>query len=74
MSPRIPYEIMSYQVELLYQKQFDSNQDAAITKHCEYIAEFIRACGYTEEEYLERWMVEQEKIHPILLERNVNLS
>jgi hypothetical protein len=71
---KIPYDQVAYQVEVLYQKEFAPEQDAAITKHCEFIAEFIRACGWTEDEYFERWMKEQDKLEPILPERNINLS
>lgn len=54
---KVSYEIMALEVEKLYSKEFPPH-DAAITKHCELIAEFIRACGYSEEEYWERWVKE----------------
>jgi len=65
MVARVPYEVMAYQVEILYQKEFPPH-DPAITQHCEFIAEFIRSCGWTEEEYWDRWVKENpiEEIDP----------
>jgi hypothetical protein len=57
---KIPYLIMALEVERLYSKEFPEGDDAAITKHCEYIASFINSCGYSEDEYMERWMREQD--------------
>jgi len=57
---RIPFPIVMLQVETMFQKDIPEDNDEAILQHCELITEFIRACGYTEEEYLERWMQEQE--------------
>lgn len=54
---KIPYNIMALEVEKLYQKDFPPH-DPAIAAHCEYIAEFIRSCGWTEEEYWDRWVKE----------------
>jgi hypothetical protein len=73
MTQKIPYEIMAYQVELLYQKDFPPH-DAAITAHCEFIAEFIKSCGWTEDEYFDRWIQEGDKIDPVPRKLNPNLS
>ena len=73
MTTRIPYEVMALEVEKLYQKDFPPH-DPAITAHCEFIAEFIRSCGWTEEEYWERWCREEDKVRPILPERDLRLS
>lgn len=58
---RVAYPILAYQVELLYQKQFDDSQVKAINEHCEYIATFIKAAGWDEEEYWDQWYREQDK-------------
>ena len=73
MTTKIQYEVMAYEVEKLYQKDFPPG-DPAINEHCEFIASFIRACGWDEHEYWERWCREEDKINPILPERNINLS
>jgi hypothetical protein len=58
---KIPYPILAYEIEKLYAKEFsDWNDVKAIEDHCEYIAAFIKAAGYTEEEYMELWMQNQE--------------
>lgn len=51
-----PAEYVMREVDKLYEKQFDPSQTAAIEAHCEFIAEFIRACGWTEEEYIRALM------------------
>lgn len=71
MTTKVPYEVMALEVEKLYQKEFPKN-DPAITKHCEFIAEFIRSCGWTEEEYMTRWMAEQDKENPLTTNRNLS--
>lgn len=53
---KIPYEIMSIHVSQMYTKKFDENDIEAINKYCENIAEFIRACGWSEDEYVQRLM------------------
>jgi hypothetical protein len=60
MNNKISYPILALQIELLYQREFAEGNDKAIEDHCLYIANFIRSCGWTEEEYLERWMREQD--------------
>ena len=57
---KIPYEVMALEVERLYAREFPPNSDRAIEEHCEYIATFIESCGWTVEEYLQRWMHEGE--------------
>jgi hypothetical protein len=49
---KLPYEYVSREVDKLYEKQIDSSETEAINKHCEFIADFIRACGWTEEEFI----------------------
>lgn len=54
---RVPYEILAVEIEKLYAKEFPPH-DPAISNHCAFIAEFIRSCGWTEEEYWDRWVKE----------------
>lgn len=51
-----PAEYVMREVDKLYEKQFEDHETNAIEKHCEFIAEFIRACGWTEEEYIRALM------------------
>lgn len=61
MSPvKVPYEVMALEVEKLYQKEFPDTALTQIEEHCEFIATFIESCGWTTEEYLQRWMHESE--------------
>jgi hypothetical protein len=49
---KLPYDYVSREVDKLYDKQFDENDVDSINKHCDFIRDFINACGWTEEEYL----------------------
>jgi len=49
---KVTWEYLSVEVDKLYQKEFDPSNVKGINEHCEYIAEYIRACGWTETEYL----------------------
>jgi len=60
---KLPYEYVSREVDKLYKKEFDPSETEAINKHCEFIADFIRACGWTEEEFI-RAMFGFESIEP----------
>ena len=53
---RISYELLAYQVDKLYAVEFSDDDEDAIIKHCEYIAEFIKACGWQEEEYMDEFI------------------
>lgn len=55
---KVPYPILALEVEKLYAREFNDDQLKEIDEHCKFIAEFIKACGYSEEEYMERWMKE----------------
>jgi len=55
---KIPYHILALQVELLFEKEI-LEQDA--DAHCKYIADFINSCGWTETEYFNFWIKEQNK-------------
>ena len=53
---KLPYGYVSLHVDKMYEKRFDESNLEGINKHCEFIAEFIKACGYTEEEYIRAMM------------------
>lgn len=52
--PKVPFEILFLEVEKLYQKQFPPGAYKAIEEHCEYISQFIEACGWSIDQYQER--------------------
>ena len=47
---------MAYEVDKLYAVEFGDDDEEAIIKHCEYIAQFIQACSWTEEEYMDEFI------------------
>jgi hypothetical protein len=47
-----PYYYVAAQVDKLYEKKFDESDTISINKHCEFIADYINACGYAEEEFI----------------------
>ena len=57
---RIPFCVLSLEVEKLYQKEFPEGNDKAIEEHCNYISDFILACGYSVEEYFDMWIKEND--------------
>lgn len=52
MTQRLPFAYLSKEVDKLYEKQFDTNDIKGIEAHCDFIAEYIRACGWSEEDYI----------------------
>lgn len=54
-SPKVSYEILTAEVDKLYQKQIPIGNNQAIEQHCEFIASFIESCGWTVEEYFEEF-------------------
>jgi len=53
MSPvKIPFDQLYIEVDKLYRKEFSANDSKGINAHCEFIGEFIRAAGYTEDEFI----------------------
>ena len=51
MSNRLPYSYLQKEVDKLYSKEFDDNDLKGIEAHCDFIAAYIRACGWSEEQY-----------------------
>jgi len=47
-----PYEYVVKELDKLYAVQFPETDVEGINKHCEFIGEFIRACGWTEDEMI----------------------
>jgi hypothetical protein len=53
MSPvKIPFNLLYIEVDKLYRKEFNPNDIKGINAQCEFIGEFIRAAGYTEDEFI----------------------
>lgn len=50
---KINFAIVAFEVEKMYNK--DIKNDSDIEQQCLLIAEYIKSCGYTEEEYIQRY-------------------
>jgi len=57
---RVPFLVVALEVEKLYQKVIAEDNDQAIEDHCEFIANYIEATGWQIDEYLERWMQDDD--------------
>lgn len=55
---KIPYEILSVQVELMYAKTFPEGAHKSIEEHCETIQALIEGAGWDTDEYLNRWFAD----------------
>ena len=54
---KLPYEVVSQQWDKMYAKQFPEGTDEkVIAKYCEDIADFVEACGWTVEEFMEEYI------------------
>lgn len=51
---RVPFEILTIEVDKLFDKFIDETDESAISKHIDFIRVFINAAGWTEEEYCRR--------------------
>lgn len=49
--PKLPFEYVLREVEILYSKEFAEDALDAIDKHIDFIRSFINACGWSEEEF-----------------------
>jgi hypothetical protein len=56
MITKLPYDYVSLQVDKLYERNFDENNIEGINNHCEFIADFIKACGWDEESFIRAMM------------------
>lgn len=54
---KLPYAQVAMTVDKMYDKPMPDDE-AAIVEHVTLIAEMIRAMGWTEDEYGEKWMEE----------------
>lgn len=55
---KIPYAILSVQVERMYAKTFPEGDLKAIEDHCMAIQALIEASGWDTDEYLNRWFAD----------------
>lgn len=61
---KVPWEILSPEIDKLYAKEFDPKQSALISEHCEFIVEYLHSCGWDEEEYIRRlFKTEESKLN-----------
>lgn len=66
-APKLPYDYVSREVDKLYEKNFDEKDLVSIDEHCAFIATFINACGWTEDEFHNfKYEVDQRYLNPKL--------
>lgn len=49
---KIPFEILSIQVEKIYNQEINTNDLTAINKQAEYVCDFVEACGWSWDDFL----------------------
>jgi hypothetical protein len=49
---KLPYQYVARHVDELYLKPIDPRDVDGINKHCEFIRDFINACGWNEDDLL----------------------
>lgn len=52
---RVQYEVLALEVDKLYPPYYTLKPGETPEDRCEFIAEFIQACGWTEEEYIDEY-------------------
>lgn len=55
MMIRLPYAYVSQQIEKMYEKSFQETDPAdleAVNKSCEFIQDFIAACGWEMDDFI----------------------
>lgn len=62
MSTRIAFDIVAVEIEKLYQRDANSMTDEQVNDHCQFIAEFIRSCGWDETDYWAEWSRRQDEL------------
>ena len=53
---KIAYEILALEVDRLYDRHFNEDDNRSIEEHCEYIAKFIEAGGWTVEDFMQEYV------------------
>jgi hypothetical protein len=53
---KLPYAVLSLEVDKLYPPHYELKPGETAESHCEDITDFIEACGWTVEEYLEEYI------------------
>lgn len=48
---RQSWEYVSKEMDKLYEKKLDSEDAVSIDQHCQFMVDFLHACGWTEEQY-----------------------
>ncbi len=53
---KIPFGLVSIQVEKLFSKEFAEDDVASIVEHCDMIRNYIELCGWSVEDYTRQMM------------------
>jgi hypothetical protein len=67
---KVPFAVLSIEVDKLYARQFPSGADTEIEEHIAGIVEFIKVAGWEEEEFMDRWLQETGEIPLVYLPVN----
>lgn len=60
---KVPYRVLALEVDKLYPPHYQLKENETEEEHCEYIAQFIESCGWTVEEYMEKYIREGLEEH-----------
>jgi hypothetical protein len=69
---KLPFSYVCRQVEELFDKPLEDDKPETLHKQCVFIAEFIEACGWTEDEFYQLYsdmppdMEVDNKLNPII--------
>ena len=70
---KVDYNIMAIEVEKLYAKVFPPDTpEKEIADHCEYIAKYIEACGWSTDDYLYESYTRLPNLNPPKINPNAN--
>lgn len=56
MVEKIPFPILNLEVAKLYEKEFVPSDLKGIDNHCQFIRDFINACGWDETDFIMKMM------------------
>lgn len=62
---KLPYTYVSKQVDILFEKRFEKNQELEINQYCDFIIAYIEACGWSTDDFIEAmwqeyWNIQSE--------------
>ena len=52
---KVPFHILNVEVEKIYSKEIDINDNEAVNIQAEYAHDFVVACGWSWDQFLWEW-------------------